>query len=111
VATDNYYALFVTERMRTRKVLRITGTSSLQMPFLSYTNWREHCSSHKVQQVLPKVIWEEPYHNSSQQRMNPPTVCASRAMPTADKSAHSAASTLHPHHTDRHTTTAYIALA
>jgi len=34
------------------------------------------------------------------QRMDSPASCASCTMPTTDKSNHSAAGTLHPHHTD-----------
>jgi len=38
----------------------------------------------------PKVIWEQPSRRPSWQRMDSPTACASKAMPTADKSNHSA---------------------
>jgi len=48
-------------------------------------------------QVLPKLVWEEPHCHLSQQKMDSPTACAICAMPTADESNYSAASTLHPH--------------
>jgi len=59
----------------------------------------------------PKVIWEESRRHPEWQRMDSPTACASCTMPTADEANHSAASTLHSHHTDGHTTMAYTALA
>jgi len=43
--------------------------------------------------------------------MNSSTASASCAMPTEDESNYSANGTLHPHHTDRHTTMAYTAIA
>jgi len=57
------------------------------------------------------VIWKETRRHFSRQRMDSPAACATiRAMPTADKSNHSAAGTLHPHCTDGHTITVYTAL-
>jgi len=45
----------------------------------------------------PKVIWEEPRHHTSWQRMYSPAACASCAMPTADESSHSAEGMTHLH--------------
>jgi len=61
--------------------------------------------------VFPKVIWHSHVATPPRQRMDSHTACASCAMLTADESSHSAASTLHPHHTDGHTTTECTMLA
>jgi len=53
-----------------------------------------------INQVLHKLIWQEPGRHSSSQTMHAFTACASCAMHTADKFNHSAAGTLHPHHTE-----------
>jgi len=61
-------------------------------------------------QVLPTVIWGRHCH-TWWKRMDSPTGCATIcAMPTADKSNHSATGTLHPHLTDGHMMTAYTML-
>ena len=54
--------------------------------------------SKKQNNVLLKVIWEEPLCHPFLQRMDSPASFAtSFAMPTADESNHSGAGTLHPH--------------
>jgi len=57
------------------------------------------------------LIWEEPRRHPARQKMDSPAACASCAMPIAVESNHSAAGTLHPHHTDGQTTTTCTALA
>jgi len=36
--------------------------------------------SYQIQQILPKVIWEEPHHHPLRQRMDSPTTCAGCAL-------------------------------
>jgi len=48
------------------------------------------------------VIWKETCRQPSRQRMDKPACATICAMPTVDEPNHSAAGTLHIHHTDGH---------
>jgi len=70
------------------------------LPTTSHTN---HTTVTEMMKLIviairnPKVIWEEPHHHPSLQRMGSTTVCYTCTMPTADESNHSAARMPYPH--------------
>jgi len=88
----------LTVHQPTRQQLTTRRLSSTKDNKVSQVNYCTSffCNCKNTKQV-PKVIWEELRRHSSLQKMDSPTVCASCAVPTADKSNHLAEGTTHPH--------------